>query len=221
MTSATAAVGVERPRKVGDIVLEQVRNLIVTKQLSPGERLREANIAKMLNVSKTPVREALIQLRTIGLVVMVEDNAHVVAPSATLVREAYEVRAVLEGLSARLAAERSDPAQLAGVMLLAEASLGAARARDQGAFHTYDREFHQAIAIQANNLTAQQRIDDAVVLCDTLRQRDALTRWDSDLCGKAHVDIARSIQSGDGDAAALGMQGHIEYVMSKVLKSLA
>lgn len=218
---ASAAVTLERPKKLGDLVLDQVRELIVSKQLPPGERLSEAKIAGMLGVSKTPVREALLQLRMIGLVTMIDGNAHVVVPSARLIREAYEVRAGLEALGVRLAAERADSARRAELLPLAEASLGAARDGDPERFRDYDKRFHRAVALASNNSTAQQRIDETLVLCETLRQRDVLTGWDSEQCGQAHVDIARAIDAGDAETAARSMHLHISYVMERVLAALA
>jgi len=220
-TSGDANVELERPPKLGDLVLDQIRELIVSKRLSPGERLSEAKIAGMLGVSKTPVREALLQLRTIGLVVMVDGNAHVVVPSARLIREAYEVRSGLEALTARLAAERSDPVRRAELLPLADASLQAARDGDADGFHTHDRDFHQAVAAAANNDTASVRISETMVLCQTLRQRDVIAGWDSEVCGRAHVDIANAIESGDAEMASRQMRLHIEYVMAKVLDALA
>ncbi|ADI11716.1 GntR-family transcriptional regulator [Streptomyces bingchenggensis BCW-1] len=220
-SDVSVEVSLERPRKLGDIVLDQVRELIVGKRLPPGERLSEAKIAKMLGVSKTPVREALLQLRMIGLVSMIDGNAHVVVPSARLIREAYEVRAGLEALTARLAAERAAPDRRAQLLPLAEASLQAARDNDAAAFRGLDQEFHHAVALASNNATAQQRIDETLVLCQTLRRRDVLTGWDSQLCGQAHVAIAEAINSGDAEVASREMYGHINYVMDRVLSALA
>jgi DNA-binding GntR family transcriptional regulator len=214
-------VSLERPRKLGDIVLDQVRELIVSKQLPPGQRLSEAKIATMLGVSKTPVREALLQLRFIGLVSMVDGNAHVVVPSARRIREAYEVRAGLEALAARLAAERADAVRRADLLPLAQASLEAAQASDAELFRSLDQQFHRAVALASNNEAAQQRIDETLVLCQTLRQRDVLTGWDSQLCGQAHVGIAEAIGAGDAEVAARDMYSHITYVMGRVLTAFA
>jgi DNA-binding GntR family transcriptional regulator len=211
----------ERPRKLGDIVLDQVRELIVDKRLVPGQRLSEAKIAGILGVSKTPVREALLQLRMIGLVVMIDGNAHVVVPSARLIREAYEVRAGLEALTARLATERADTARRARLLPLAEASLHAARDNDAEGFRRHDQQFHREVALASNNSLVQQRIDETLVLCQTLRRRDVLTGWDSQLCGQAHVDIARAIDSGDAETASREMHAHVSYVMEKVLSAFA
>lgn len=221
VSDVSVQVSLERPRKLGDIVLDQVRELIVGKQLPPGRRLSEAKIAKMLGVSKTPVREALLQLRMIGLVSMADGNAHVVVPSARLIREAYEVRAGLEALTARLAAERADVHRREQLLPLAEGSLRAARDGDAQQFQSLDQQFHRAVALASNNETVQQRIDETLLLCQTLRRRDVLTGWDSQQCGQAHVAIAEAVDSGNAEEAAREMYLHINYVMDRVLSAFA
>ena len=72
-----------------------------------GTRLRQEALAEEFGVSRTPVREALRQLQATGLVELLPNRGAVVrGPSAREIREAYEVRAELEGLAARLAADR-------------------------------------------------------------------------------------------------------------------
>ncbi|MGV9798124.1 GntR family transcriptional regulator [Mycobacterium sp. NPDC003449] len=214
-------VTLERPRKLGEIVLEQVRELIVSKQFAPGARLSEAKIAGILGVSKTPVREALLQLRMIGLVELVDGAAHVVVPSVQLIREAYEVRSGLEALTARLAAQRADAGHRDEITAAADASLAAAKDGDKRTFRDHDRRFHWSIAVAAGNTTARHRVEESLMLCQTLRQRDVLSDWDSQVCGEAHVDIARAIRNQDAGKAAELAAAHVIYVMDKVLTSFA
>jgi DNA-binding GntR family transcriptional regulator len=214
-------VTLERPRKLGDIVLDQVREMIVSKQLAPGARLSEAKIANILGVSKTPVREALLQLRMIGLVELVDGAAHVAVPSARLIREAYEVRSGLEALTARLAAQRADAGHQAEIQAAADASLLAAKDGDRRTFADHDRRFHWSIAVAAGNTTARHRVEESLILCQTLRQRDVLSDWDSQVCGEAHVEIARAIRNRNAGMAAELAAAHVTYVMDKVLASFA
>ncbi|MBK1786002.1 GntR family transcriptional regulator [Prauserella cavernicola] len=207
----------ERPRKLGDIVLDQVRELIVSKRLAPGSRLSEAKIAGILEVSKTPVREALLQLRMIGLVEIVDGSAHVVVPSAMLIREAYEVRSGLEALTARLAAQRADVGHQNEILAAADASHLAAKNGDRRAFAEHDHRFHWSIAVASGNDTARNRVEESLILCQTLRQRDVLSEWDSQVCGEAHVDIANAIRDRAAGAAAELAAAHVTYVMAKIL----
>ena len=89
-----------------------IRDAMVRKELAPGERVTEAGIAKRMDVSKTPVREAMLRLEEVGLI---EPDgirgSRVVQPSPAVFTQAFEVREVLEGYLAEKAATRADGAQ--------------------------------------------------------------------------------------------------------------
>jgi DNA-binding GntR family transcriptional regulator len=85
-----------------------LKQAIMGGSIKPGERLREIDLAARYGVSRTPVREALKRLGTEGLVVDVPGRGLAVTkPSPEQIMDAYLVREVLEGLAARLAAERA------------------------------------------------------------------------------------------------------------------
>ncbi len=87
---------------------------VLSGEIPTGTRLRQEVIAREFGVSRTPVREALRQLHAIGIAEVKPNRGAVVrAPSARDLREAYEVRAELEGLAAELAATRIVDEQLA------------------------------------------------------------------------------------------------------------
>ncbi|MEW6697471.1 MAG: GntR family transcriptional regulator [Bacillota bacterium] len=98
--------------QVRDRVYEQLRQAIMEDRLKPGERLVERKLADLLGVSRTPVREAIRMLELEGLVVHLPRSGTVVAQVTDLeVLEIYRIRAVLEGLAARMAAEKITPEQ--------------------------------------------------------------------------------------------------------------
>ena len=85
-------------------IAESIRDSIINGKIKPGERLLEPNVAKLLGVSRTPVREAFFQLESEGLVeVMPRKGAVVSEISIKDATELYSVRSVLEGLAAKLA----------------------------------------------------------------------------------------------------------------------
>jgi len=97
----------EARERLADVVYETIRDRIMDKTLPPGERVTESGIAEQLGVSKTPVREALLRLRRIG--VIEPDGVRggrVVRPSRSAIREAYEIREALEVFAVRSVAER-------------------------------------------------------------------------------------------------------------------
>jgi DNA-binding GntR family transcriptional regulator len=94
-------------------VLDGLRQAIIDGRLAPGARLIERALTDMMKVSRTVVREALRQLETEGLVAIVPNKGPVVrALSPDEAQDLYTIRAVLEGLAARLFVEHADAAQV-------------------------------------------------------------------------------------------------------------
>ncbi len=92
-------------------VLEALRRAIVSGRLAPGERLTERALIEMMGVSRTVIREALRQIEAEGLIEIIPNKGPVVRElSAEEARDLYRIRAVLEGLAARLFAENASDA---------------------------------------------------------------------------------------------------------------
>src|SRR5262249_8150075 len=97
----------------GEFAYSQLRADIRGGRLMPGDRLRETEIAERLNVSRTPVREALKRLESEGLVVFSQPRGMTVARlTAGQVLELYAMREVLEGAAARFAAEHASALEI-------------------------------------------------------------------------------------------------------------
>jgi DNA-binding GntR family transcriptional regulator len=91
-----------------EIVLEALREAIVSGVLEPGERLMEIQLAEEMGVSRTPVREAIRKLELEGFVVMIpRKGAYVAGVSHKDVQDVFEIRRALEVLAAGLAAEKA------------------------------------------------------------------------------------------------------------------
>lgn len=96
-----------------DDIAAAIRKRIMSGAIPIGAQLRQAELATELGVSRTPVREALRQLHTSGLIEVVPNRGAVVrVPSPWEVRDAYEVRAELEGLACERAVSRINDAEL-------------------------------------------------------------------------------------------------------------
>jgi DNA-binding GntR family transcriptional regulator len=161
----------------GSPLVDRLAGAIQTRVLSGdvpvGTRLRQEALAEEFGVSRTPVREALRKLQASGLVELLPNRGAVVrGPSAREIREAYEVRAELEGLAAELAAGRISDRDL---LRLGEAqalfrksveTLIARRARrrapwkDESVWVQANDLFHQAILDAAGNARLSDTIAD-------------------------------------------------------------
>lgn len=217
MTTVALEPVAARPQSLTDIAFDRIRTAILTRKLEPGARVSEAMLGEMLQVSKTPVREALLRLCHVGLVEPTTRGLRVVLPNSTSIRNAYEVRTGLESVAAQLAATRATEKQLADIIAAASSSLQCARAVDAEGFARWDREFHLSVAVASGNDLLAKAVEDSVILAFTLRSRDVLALDDSVRCGRHHVGISRTIKKGDGELAAQQMRDHITSVTEFVL----
>jgi DNA-binding GntR family transcriptional regulator len=135
-----------------DYVYQELRHRIITKQLKPGQRLPEVNIAVQMGVSRTPVREALRRLASEGLVLVIPNSgARLASPNRREIEDAYVVREQLESLAVRLAVGRLSDRHL---RRLEETVIAEERAFEEKNLELYlevNESFHRIIAEASGN----------------------------------------------------------------------
>jgi DNA-binding GntR family transcriptional regulator len=209
-----------RPESLSQLVYATIRKAIVSKVLMPGTVVSEAALAQRLVVSKTPVREALLRLQSAGLVE--QDGSRglrVVLPSVALIRQGYEVRWALEGVLARLAAQRATQEQQASIAAAAGESLDSAEGADIAGFQRWDHAFHHAVAVAAANARLAELAEDARMLAGVLRERDAPGVQAAIRCARQHIEISEAIGRHDAEAAGAAAERHVADVQQMVLEA--
>jgi len=166
--AATGAAGVfdaVEPVSSSDEAFRVIRRAILDGTLAPGERVIEQRLATMLDVSRTPVREALQKLERENLVVRSGRSMVVRTYGADEVRDIYDLRAHIEGYAARLAAERITGRELADLRAMQE-RLDAAVAADTGDEAELRREparlnqlFHLLVVRAARSAPLERAVD--------------------------------------------------------------
>jgi DNA-binding GntR family transcriptional regulator len=210
-----------KPESLTDVVYEAIRDAIINRVIQPGSRLTEAALAAQLNVSKTPVREALLKLRQIGLVEPSgRRGGRVTLPSSSLIQHAYEARRALESFAAEIVAERGSDADVQMIRDAAARCLTAAKAGDLAGFRQWDLRFHEKIGEATGNPRLCELVNDSFALVTALRRRDVPQAEESVACARAHVRIARAIARRDPDGARKAMRDHVHQVEGYVLASL-
>lgn len=204
----------DRPPMMVDIIYGRLYQAITERRLEPGDLVTEQGLADQLNVSKTPVREALARLRQVGLI---EPDGRrglrVVKLSVEGLRQVFELREALETYVAGRAAERADPICCGAISTAAQASLDAALEADVLGFHKHDRVFHGEIAKAVGNVQITQQIENAVAQVQTILRRETFPDIDEMIkCARDHVRIAAAIAAGARDTAAREMAAHIRKV---------
>ncbi|MGF1626496.1 MAG: GntR family transcriptional regulator [Alphaproteobacteria bacterium] len=201
----------DQHRSLNDMVTAAVRNAITEGRFRPGERLVEDRLARLFGVSRNPVREALKILRSEGLVeITPRRGASVAALSPEEAREVIELRAALEGLSARLAARRCTPEVAARLAAILDAGDAAVARREPGTLKRLNDEFHTALARAGSNrylsefMTALRA--KTYWLFSSISETKALESW------TAHASILRAVLDRDEELASLLASRHVTTV---------
>jgi DNA-binding GntR family transcriptional regulator len=138
------------------VVVPALREAIVEGVLAPGSRLSEVQIAKQLNVSRTPMREAFAQLEREGLVTVVARvGAFVRSVTLRDVAEIYRVRTALECLAVQLAAERVTALGRAQLDDVTDAMQASVSAQDPAGYVDALDRFYAIVMTLADNRTLQ------------------------------------------------------------------
>jgi DNA-binding GntR family transcriptional regulator len=214
MANLEPADNVERS-SMADEAEAALRHLILGGELVPGARLVELDLCEQLGASRTPVREALHRLELAGLAEPSGRGLCVAGLADRALDDAYRVRAVLEGLAARLAAERQRrgdlaPAALAHVEAVARTADRATRAGRLAEAIDANRAFHLGIVDLAGNgelrsalLPVWDRVQ--VTTRASLGEAPRTMRVDEE-----HAAILAAIRDGQGGTARRLAEAHVE-----------
>jgi DNA-binding GntR family transcriptional regulator len=203
---------------LGDAVYDRLSKAILAGQFACGHQFNEVELANLLAVSRTPVREALRRLANDGLVTITRSrHPTVVQPTCADVIEAFQVRRFLEAGAASLAAERMDAAQLNELRDRAAEAKPGQRPDWCEAERRFDAVLHQTIALAAGNARLRQEIERYLNLFRLLRHR-AASNPDRLAAGhREHLAILEALEARDPPAAALAMTNHIDRALQAML----
>jgi DNA-binding GntR family transcriptional regulator len=202
-----------RRSTLGEDVYEAVKSLVMQHTLAPGDRVNIDALARELDVSPTPVREALARLESDGLVRKRPLAGYTVSPLLTRQEftDMFDMRLVLEGAAARWAAERADAQQRAAIV----SEAGTVEEVSREAFTALDARFHDLIAGTAGN----------ALLLDGVRRLHAhlhihrlyFPHAQAGTTRQEHQLVAAAIDAGDPDAAEAAMRAHLTAARARHL----
>ena len=189
---------------------EEIEERIVTGQYRPGMRLDEQDLADEFGVSRTPVREALIQLASAGMIELRPRRGAVVATvSATRLCEMFEVMAELEAMCGRLAARRITPAEQAALLEAHGACEAARDAADPDAYYHLNEVFHQRIYQASHNEFLAEQAEALHRRLRPYRRLQLRVRNRMNTSYSEHQAIVERIVEGDHEGAATTLQRHV------------
>ena len=202
------------PQTHADRAFTCIEHAIVTGEFQPGSRLGEETLAARYGISRGPLREALRRLEGRGLVVRLPHaGVRVVALNRQDLIELYEIRANLEGLACRLAAQRATEAEIAGLESMLHEHTADARVRSGESYFQEHGvlDFHFAVAALSKSRRLEQ------LLCHDHYSLIRLFRFHTshkpDRALRAfddHLRICAALRDRDGELAEMLMRRHVD-----------
>ncbi len=206
-------------------VIETLRTEIIEGRFEPGRRLTERELTELLGVSRTVLREGLRQLDSEGLINVIPNKGPVVRTlSADEARELYRIREALEGLGARLFAERPEPASVAALEAAFKGVRAAYRGGDPRAILQAKNAFYDAIHAGADSGTLSKMLGTVLA---------RIWRWRA--MGLSHPNrspdrseqsignlgaVVEAIRGGDGDRAEAAARSEVRLAAAEALRLL-
>lgn len=195
-------------KSLGQVAYDKLHEFIETGVLRPGDRISVNGLADRLNLSRTPVREAIAWLETDGLIVHEPYRGRVVASlDRQMVTELYAIRLVLETTAAAMAAQNASEAEvevLKDLLALEKAALDDPIRRER-----LNRRFHEAIYSSAHNrylLTTLKSLQSPMILLGPATASDP-ARLESAFA--EHEQLVDSIARHDPQGAQEAMRRHL------------
>ncbi len=186
---------------------EEIEERIVTGTYPPGTRLDEVELAAAFEVSRTPIREALIRLETMRIIEKMPRKGWVVTPiSPQSLCEMFELISELEALGGRMAAKRATPFQLQQLLAAHEACRGI---EDPDAYYRANEAFHMALYRASGNTYLIEQLSELQRRARPYRrlQLRAPARIASSFA--EHEAIVAAIVANDADAAMERLREHV------------
>lgn len=216
----TMAEIISIPRQVlHQEVAVRLRQRIVEGQLAPGAKLNERELAQALNVSRTPLREAIKMLAAEGLVELLPNRGAVVAQmSEQDVIDTFEVIAGLEGQSGELAAQRISEAELAEIRALHFEMMAAWTRRDLPTYYRINAQIHTLINAAARNPVLAQTWRNVNARLQALRFRSNFDEAKWKRAVKEHERMVELLAARDAAGLRALLIAHLMHKRDAVLE---
>lgn len=204
-----------------EVVFETLRDAIINGKLAPGERLMEVQLAEEMGVSRTPVREAIRKLELEGFVVMVpRKGAYVAGVSIKDIADVFEIRAALEALAARLAAERITDDELDHLERAIVSINKVSDGKNIDKVVESDTDFHDIIYQASRNKRLINIITNLKEQIQRFRATSLAVTGRTKTAVEEHKQIAEALSDRDAELAAELARRHIENAENVMLNAL-
>lgn len=199
-------------------VTQRLRQMLVEGRIAPGSKLNERALAELLQVSRTPLREAIKMLAAEGLVELLPNRGAVaVSLNEADILNTFEVMAGLEAQSGELAAERITPQELAEIQAMHFEMLAAYTRRDLPSYYGLNARIHSAINAAAKNPVLASVYNQVNARLQALRFRSNQDGEKWKRAVKDHEKMIEALARHDGNAMREVLLAHLRNKRDAVL----
>ena len=202
-------------------VAQRLRQMLVENQIAPGAKLNERELAEVLQVSRTPLREAIKMLAAEGLVELLPNRGAIaVELTEADVLNTFEVMAGLEAMSGELAAQRITEAELAEIRAMHFEMMAAYTRRDLSAYYQLNARIHRAINAAAKNsvLTVTYNQLNARLQALRFRSNQDEAKWKQAMA--EHGRMIDALDKRDAAAMRAVLGAHLDHKRDVVVEQL-
>lgn len=198
------------PDQVSDLVFETLRKAIVDLTLAPGEKLVEREIAELMGVSRTPVREALRHLEAQGLVEHLPRKGYVVRDiDPDELEEIFSIREALEVLALRECAKRGEPEALERAHRILEDGFAALEKNDVEGIHGSISAFNDVLVAACGMPRLIGLIRTYLYFVERYRRILIFSETRPSEVLEEHADILKAVEEGDLDRVEDLVRDHL------------
>ena len=203
-----------------DFAYRNIIHMIVENQVKPGDVILETEMADMLGISRTPVRQALGRLVTEGLLEKKRKKGCVIPlPQPDDARQVFTAREILEGQAAALAALNADDADIARLRKILKQESKSLASQDKDGYYLANEEFHFALVKASGNAYFERycrhifrRSTFYIFYFDSFySKRQKEQALPSQLTPRQHAEILEAIENRDAETAERLVREHVRY----------
>jgi len=209
---------VKKYRKLSESVYYDLQEAIISKDLKDGERLLLNELADSMNVSITPLREALSKLEEEGLVTSIPHKGYIVASlNINDVIEIYDIREGLEAIAVRLVSQKIDKITLEKLDKICKDSEKFIKKNEIYSYQQYNEKFHDLLIKTTQNKRLIKMMNElkgqlSVIILKTLPLSKRIRESSHE-----HREIVEALKRRDSKAAEAIMHGHIQKAKENIL----
>jgi DNA-binding GntR family transcriptional regulator len=212
---------IDIPSSLKTMALELIKEAILSQRLKPGEIYNEKRLAEELGISKTPVREALLELSAKGFIVFLpRRGVRVEKMTEKDIRDLYEVRRALEMAIIRCIVPKINKRMLDKINAIHKKGDKAFKDKDNLGYLRIDREFHFALSSLTENPFMVNSLENIRDLIDWMGARALVKQSRMSEVQKEHEDLIRKIGDKDLEGAVQMIEQHIRITEENVLEQL-